>query len=236
MIQATSASWHRYTSYWRIRGTATGRILSFLTLLVAIFQLIGCVNLMENKMFGDIARFLLNTIFTLFGAALLLRAWLFIARIAPDNPLMEAILQATNWLVLPLRRIIPASRSIDWTSLFATWLAAIIFIILMVAVSGGSLGSLLPAGFIIAILTMIKWALNLSIWLTLIMVLISWFNLRSLGAEILMKLTAPLLNPLRRIVPPLGGIDLSPLILLTIVEILLIIVTHITMSVTIFGL
>ncbi|WP_225721795.1 YggT family protein [Candidatus Vallotiella sp. (ex Adelges kitamiensis)] len=187
-------------------------------------------------MFGDIARFLLNTIFTLFGAALLLRAWLFIARIAPDNPLMEAILQATNWLVLPLRRIIPASRSIDWTSLFATWLAAIIFIILMVAVSGGSLGSLLPAGFIIAILTMIKWALNLSIWLTLIMVLISWFNLRSLGAEILMKLTAPLLNPLRRIVPPLGGIDLSPLILLTIVEILLIIVTHITMSVTIFGL
>lgn len=186
-------------------------------------------------MFGDIARFLLNTIFTLFGAALLLRAWLHVVRLTPYNPVSQGIFQATNWLVLPLRRVIPAARGIDWTSLFAAWLTAIVFIILMVAVSGGDPASLLPAGFVIALLTIIKWALNLTIWLTLIMALLSWVNPRSPAMAILLQLTAPLLNPLRRVVPTLGGIDLSPLVLLVIVEVLLMIVTRITVSVTMFG-
>lgn len=187
-------------------------------------------------MFGDIARFLLNTIFTLFGAALLLRAWLHGVRLTPYNPVSQGIFQATNWLVLPLRRFIPAARGIDWTSLFAAWLTAIVFIILMVAVSGGDAASLLPLGFIVALLTMLKWALNLTIWLTLIMALLSWVNPRSPAMAILLQLTAPFLNPLRRVLPTFGGIDLSPLVLFLIVEVLLMIVTRVTVSVTMFGL
>ncbi|UDG83239.1 YggT family protein [Candidatus Vallotia lariciata] len=187
-------------------------------------------------MFVDIARFLLNTTFTLFGAALLLRAWLTMVWIKPYNPLLQAILKATNWLVLPLRCIIPASRCIDWTSLFAAWLAAITFTILIVTISGGNPVSLLLIGLIVSALIIIKWALNLIIWLTLIMVLLSWFNPSAPAIEILLQLTAPLLNLLRRSVPPLGRIDLSPLVLLILVEILLIIVTHITVSLTMFGL
>ncbi|KAG0191987.1 hypothetical protein DFQ28_010372 [Apophysomyces sp. BC1034] len=187
-------------------------------------------------MFGDIARFLLNTIFTLFGAALLLRAWLHVARLTPYNPVSQGIFQATNWLVLPLRRVIPAARGVDWTSLFAAWLTAIVFIVLMVAVSGGDPASLVPLGFLVALLTMVKWALNLTIWLTLIMALLSWVNPRSPAMAILLQLTAPFLNPLRRVLPTFGGIDLSPLVLFVIVEVLLIIVTRITVSVTMFGL
>ncbi|WP_459741142.1 YggT family protein, partial [Pseudomonas aeruginosa] len=55
-------------------------------------------------MFGEIARFLLNTVFTLFGAALILRVWMQAVRVPPYNPVTQAVLQATNWLVLPLRR------------------------------------------------------------------------------------------------------------------------------------
>ena len=63
-------------------------------------------------MFGDIARFLLNTVFTLFGAALLLRAWMQVVRMPPYNPVSNAVMQATNWIVLPLRKILPgAARS-----------------------------------------------------------------------------------------------------------------------------
>lgn len=187
-------------------------------------------------MFGDIARFLLNTIFTLFGAVLLLRAWLHVVKLTPYNPVSQGVYQATNWLILPLRRVIPAARGIDWTSLFAAWLTAIVFIVLMVVVSGGDPTVLIPLGFIVALLTMVKWALNLMIWLTLIMALLSWINPRSPAMAILLQLTAPFLNPLRRVLPTLGGVDLSPLVLFIVVEVLLMIVTRATVSVTMFGI
>ena len=63
-----------------------------------------------HEMFGDIARFLLNTVFTLFGAALLLRAWMQVVRMPPYNPVSNAVMQATNWIVLPLRKILPGAQ------------------------------------------------------------------------------------------------------------------------------
>ncbi|UDG82428.1 YggT family protein [Candidatus Vallotia cooleyia] len=185
-------------------------------------------------MFDDIIHFLLNIIFTVFGSALLLRTWLTVIQLTPYNPLSQAIFRATNWLVTPLHRIIPAARGIDWISLFAAWLAAIIFISLMVAISGGNPALLFPAGFIIALLTTVKWALNLTIWLTLILALLAVVNPRSPAIAILLQLTAPLLNPLRRAIPTLSEIDLSPLVLLIIVELLLMLITRITVSITMF--
>src|ERR1700692_1217965 len=67
-------------------------------------------------MFGEIARFLLNTLFTLFGAALLLRAWMQVVRMPPYNPVSNAVMQATNWLVLPLGQICPGGKNIAWGS------------------------------------------------------------------------------------------------------------------------
>ena len=87
-------------------------------------------------MFGEIARFLLNTLFTLFGAALLLRAWMQVVRMPPYNPVSNAVMQATNWLVLPLRKILPAAKTIDWASIVAAFLAALVFVILMVLLAG----------------------------------------------------------------------------------------------------
>lgn len=95
-------------------------------------------------MIGDILRFLIDILFTLFGAALLLRAWMHAVRLHPFNPLARAIYQATNWLILPLRRIIPATGSVDWTSLFAAWLAALVFFLLVILVSVGMLPRLAP--------------------------------------------------------------------------------------------
>lgn len=79
-------------------------------------------------MFGDITRFLLDTLFTLFGAALLLRAWTQAVRLSPRNPLSQSIFQLTGWLVHPLRRIIPATGYIDWSSLVAAYLTALAYL------------------------------------------------------------------------------------------------------------
>ncbi|NPT42066.1 YggT family protein [Paraburkholderia sp. 1N] len=185
-------------------------------------------------MFGDIARFLLNTVFTLFGAALLLRAWLQVVRLPPYNPVSNAVLQATNWIVLPLRHILHSTRNIDWASLVAALIAAIIYVVLMVVLTGADPLTLVPTLLIVAVLTVIKWALNLIIWMTILMALLSWLNPRSAAMPILYQLTAPFLNPLRRVVPQLGGIDLSPILLFVIVQVLLMVVTRAAVQLTYF--
>ncbi|WP_153101185.1 YggT family protein [Paraburkholderia hayleyella] len=187
-------------------------------------------------MFGEIAHFLLNTVFTLFGAALLLRAWLQVVRMPPYNPVTSTVLQVTNWLVLPLRRAIPGTRGIDWATIVAALLTAFIYGLAMVAVTGMDPFGQLPMLLIIAFLTVIRWALNLVIWLTILMALLSWLNPRSPAMPILYQLTAPLLNPLRRVLPQLGGIDLSPIVLFVIVQVLLMVVARAGMSIASFGI
>jgi YggT family protein len=185
-------------------------------------------------MFGDIARFLLNIVFTLFGAALLLRAWLQVVRLPPYNPVSNGVLQATNWIVLPLRHILPSTRRIDWASVVATLIAAIIYVVLMILLTGADPLTLVPTLLIVAVLTAIKWALNLIIWMTILMALLSWLNPRSPAMPILYQLTAPFLNPLRRVLPKFGGIDVSPILLFVIVQVLQMVVTRAAVQLTYF--
>ncbi len=187
-------------------------------------------------MLGEIARFLLNTVFTLFGAALILRIWLQTVRLQPYNPVTQTVLQVTNWLVLPLRHLIPSTRGIDWASAAATLLTAAVYVLLMVMLAGLNVIALAPTLLIVALLTTVKWALNLVIWMTILMALLSWLNPRSPSMPILYQITAPFLNPLRRVLPQLGNIDLSPILLFVIVQILLMIVTRATVSLTLFGI
>lgn len=192
-----------------------------------------------SLMFGNIANFLLNTIFTLFGAALILRAWLQFVRIPPYDPISNAVLQVTNWIVLPVRRLIPSatSSSIDWTSVIIVFFAAVVYVFLMVFCVGLNPLHLVPMLFVVAILTIVKWILNLVIWLTILMALLSWLNPRSLAMmPILYQLTAPFLNPLRRVIPQLGGIDLAPILLFISSQVLLMIVTRVTASLTLLSI
>jgi len=186
-------------------------------------------------MFGDIARFLLNTLFTLFGAALLLRAWMQVVRMPPYNPVSNAVMQATNWIVLPLRKILPAGK-IDWASILAAFIASLVYVVLMVVLAGVDPMLMVPMLLLVAVLTVIKWALNLIIWMTILMALLSWLNPQSPAMPLLYQITAPFLDPLRRILPRLGGIDLSPILLFVIVQVLLMVVTRVAVSMTLLGI
>lgn len=173
-------------------------------------------------MLGEILRFLLDIVFRLFGAALIARAWMHAIRMHPFNPLAHAIYQATNWLVLPLRKLIPAGRKIDWASLAAAWLAALIYQALIWLIAIGALipAVLLPAAMLSALLVALKWALNLVVWLTLIQAVLSWVNPMAPMMPLLQTLTAPMLDPIRRLLPR-AQIDFSPLILLIVAQVLL---------------
>ena len=180
-------------------------------------------------MFGDIARFLLDIIFTLFGAALILRAWMHAVRLHPLNPMARGIQRASDWLILPLRRIIPATGAIDWTSLVALWVTALVYLLLVWLVSTGALipPALLPSIVAGALLMAVKWALDLIVWMTLAQAVLSWVNPLSPLMPILHTLTRPLLDPVRQILPRMSGIDFSPLVLLVIAQVLLMVLTRV---------
>jgi YggT family protein len=187
-------------------------------------------------MFGDVASFLLDTLFSLFGAVLLLRAWMLAVRLPPFNPVSHGVYQLSNWLVLPLRKVIPNVRNVDWTSIVAAYLIAVLYLVLVVAAAGGSPLGLFPQGLLIALLTVCKWGLSLLLWTTLLLAVLSWVNPRSPAMQVAMQLTAPFLNPIRRAIPTIGGMDMSPLVLFLIIQVLLIVLAKLTFSATMFSL
>ena len=180
-------------------------------------------------MLDEILRFLLEIVFTLFGAALIARAWMHAIRLHPFNPLSRFIYQVTNWLVMPLRKIIPAGNKIDWTSLVAVWLSALVYLVLIWLVVIGALIPLdyLPRVMGSALIMAVKWALNLVVRLTLIQAVLSWVNPMAPMMPLLQALTAPMLDPIRRLLPR-TAIDFSPLVLLIVAQVLLMVLSNIS--------
>ena len=183
-------------------------------------------------MISNVLHFVINIVFTLFGAALILRAWAYATRLHPFNPYSQAVIRLTDWLVQPLKKLVPPSHSVDWPSLLACWLTAFISLLLTWVVLTGSVPAvqiLLPA-LATSILTVLKWAFNLILWLTLIQAILSWVNPLAPIMPVLHTLTAPLLDPIRRILPNLGGIDLSPLVLLVLAQIAIMVLQGLSFS------
>lgn len=184
-------------------------------------------------MLSNTLHFLINILFSLFGIALILRAWTFAIRVHPFNPWSQAILRVTDWLVLPIRRLVSPGNRTDWPSLLACWLTALAYLFLTWVLLTGSLppAQSLLSGLLAAFLTMVRWAFNVILWATLIQAILSWVNPMAPVMPILTTLTAPLLDPIRRIMPNLGGLDLSPLVLLIIAQVAMMFLQQLAFSV-----
>jgi len=180
-------------------------------------------------MFGDIFRFLLEITFTLFGAALILRAWIHAVRLHPFNPFCRMVYQVTNWLIVPIRKVVPAGNYLDWSSFVAAWLTATLYMVLMWMSATGSLIplSLLAATLGASVLLVAKWAVNIIVWMALIQAVLSWVQPLSPLMPLLQTLTAPMLAPIRRILPSRSSIDFSPLVLFIMAQIVLMILSRV---------
>ncbi len=174
-------------------------------------------------MFGNILHFIINIVFSLFGIALLVRAWMYAIRLHPFNPYAQAVFRVTNWLVQPIRKVVPNSKYLDWPCLVAAWLTALVLwlLLLFILTPGLPLASGMAGAALASIPTVLKWAVNLVLWLTLIQVILSWVNPMAPVMPVLQTLTAPLLDPIRRILPTPGGLDFSSLVLLIVAQVLI---------------
>ncbi len=161
--------------------------------------------------------FLINTAFSLLLMVVILRVWLQLVRADFYNPFSQFVVKATNPAVLPLRRLIPSIGSVDTATVVLAYLVAVAKLIVLQLVLVGSIQ--IPATFISGFLVLLKDTLDLLFWILIIRALLSWFSQGNNPVELVMhQLTEPLLRPIRRILPPMGGLDLSVLLLIIAIQ------------------
>jgi YggT family protein len=172
----------------------------------------------------QVIRYLLDVIFGLFTYALLLRFAMQLLRAPFRNPLGQAVIALTDWIVKPLRRVVPGWKGIDWASLFGLLVFQFLWLLSYNVVFGGFslLGTGLPFLLAATPLAIVKAAIWLFIVIVAAQAILSWVAPDGPLSGTLNALTFPFLRPLRRILPPIGGtLDLSPLIVIVIAQLAL---------------
>lgn len=185
-------------------------------------------------MFNQIISLLLQVVFGLVAGACLLRLYMQYQRVAMSaragNPLGPFIFALTDWLVLPLRRVIPAVGRWDIASLVAAYLLELVQFILFWLLAGSRGGpTLIP---LLAVFGVAHLALSGLSGLVIIYAVLSWVQTDSAMADVLARMVTPLLKPIRRVVPLLGGVDLSPLVLLVLLQISAIVLESLQVALT----
>lgn len=177
-------------------------------------------------MLNNALAYLIDVFFALFTYAILLRFVMQAMRAPFRNPLGQAVIALTDWMVKPLRKIVPGFRGIDWASLIGAFVFQFLWLLALQLVFGPAFSFFGPgAGFLLlaTIVSLVKALLWLVIVVVFAQAILSWVAPDGPIAGVLNALTFPLLRPIRRVVPPIGGaLDLSPLIVIVIAQLLLI--------------
>ncbi len=172
---------------------------------------------LNTMLLYNLFSFILDVVAGLFAGVLLLRCWTQIVRVRPPQSIAQFIFQLTDWLIRPLRRVLPGVGGIDWASLLAVYIIAFICSWLKFWVISTFFSSLI---FLLALFSMLQWMIYGWIALLILEVIFSWINPHAPLAPFVQALNAPLLRPIRRVLPSLGGLDLSPLALFLILQVL----------------
>ncbi|MDU7482668.1 MAG: YggT family protein [Hafnia alvei] len=164
--------------------------------------------------------FLVKTVIDLYVMILLLRIWMQWARTDFYNPLSQFIVKVTQPIVGPLRRVIPPLGPIDSSSLLVAFLLMTIKYPLLLLIQSGEI-SLSPYNLLFGLISVIKSAGYLVFWVIIIRSIMSWISQgRSPMDYVLMQLTEPLMSPIRRFLPAMGGLDFSAMVVILVLYML----------------
>lgn len=169
--------------------------------------------------------FLVQTLGNLFVIALLLRFMMQLFRVPFRNPFAQFIVAVTDFVVKPLRRIVPGLIGLDWACLVAAFLTEFVVVLATYWLDGFPFslagGRVWPVMLGLAAVRLFSLAVYLVIGLTLVRAVLSWVNSHSPLMPVVYGLTEPFLAPLRRIVPMVANVDLTPLVLFIISQLIL---------------
>ncbi|HYC47631.1 MAG TPA: YggT family protein [Burkholderiales bacterium] len=176
--------------------------------------------------------FLIETAAGFFTVLLLLRFLMQWAR-APRNPVADFVNALTNFIVRPVRRVVPGLWGLDLSTLLLAWLTQFLELVLVLTIIAdplrGTIGGPMLAGVaLIALTNVLRLLLYIVIAVVILQAVLSWVNPYSPIAPLLNTLTRPFLRPLQRVIPMVANVDLSPLVVIIICQLLLIALSSIT--------
>lgn len=160
-------------------------------------------------MIHSIFNLVIDTVATILAGLLLFRFWMQAVRVRPPFSLGQFIFKLTDWLVLPLRRLLPGAGGYDWASLVGAVLVTLASIAVQLGVrSAFAIGPWL----LLSLLSLVHAIAYGFIALIIVEVILSWVNPHAPIAPMVRALADPVLRPFRRVLPPIAGIDLSPIL------------------------
>jgi len=168
-------------------------------------------------MLYQIISFLLEVAVSLVGGACLLRHYMQHQRVSFANPVGRFVFALTDWLVLPLRRVVPSVGAWDLASLVGAYGVKLAQFGLLGVLGGGT--AVLVWVPVLALFGLLQMVISGLSGLLIVYALLSWTQTSSPVAAVIARLCEPLLRPIRQIVPLVGGIDLSPLVLLVLLQV-----------------
>ena len=176
---------------------------------------------------NDILNYLVQTFIGLYCIAMLLRFLLQLVRADFYNPISQFLVKVTNPLVLPLRKVIPGYGGADMSSLVVALVLQMISITALLLFNVGALPSI-GLLLICAVIGLLALILQLYFFAMLAMVIMSWIAPagQNPAVALLYQLTEPVIAPFRKLLPPIGGLDLSPLLVFIAIGVLQRILGH----------
>ncbi|MHB8823664.1 MAG: YggT family protein [Thiobacillus sp.] len=170
-------------------------------------------------------KFLIQTLGNLFAIAVLLRFMMQLFRVPFRNPFAQFIVALTDFAVKPLRRVVPGLWGLDWACLVLAWLVELVVVTAGYWLDGFPFalagGKIWPVMMGLAAVKLLSLTVYLVIGLTLIRAVLSWVNSDTPLVPVVYTLTEPFLRPLRRVVPMISNIDLTPLVLFILCQLVL---------------
>ncbi len=169
-------------------------------------------------------QFVLDAIFSLFILAALVRFWMQAFRAPSRNPIAQFTMALTDWAVKPLRRVIPGLLNLDWASLIVAGLLEFVLQVLLAMVGGISPiehPAVLSVLLFLAFVKLVRLSIYVFMGALIIQVVLSWVNPYHPVAPFFNALTNPFLGPVKRVIPPIGGVDISPVFVIIFFQLLL---------------
>ncbi len=164
--------------------------------------------------------FLVQTLFGFYILAVMLRFLLQTVRADFYNPLVQFLVKLTNPPLVPLRRMIPGFQGMDLAAIVLMMVLKSTELVLLFTFSGHALG--VVTILLLAIAELLGLLINLLFWGVIIQAVLSWINPNPRHPAILLlrQITEPVLSPARRVLPPISGIDLSPILVLVALQLI----------------
>ena len=177
-------------------------------------------------MFGQIAGIVVDFVGGFFVVLFLLRFYFQWLRVPFRNPFGEFVLATTSWAVMPARRVLPSLAGLDTASFACAWLAQALLLALIYALAGRDFGAapgaLAGTLFAVALVDLLQTTVKMLLFAVVVQALLSWVSPHAPVQYVLDSLTRPLLRPIRRLLPPVANVDLSPLVLILALTVLLV--------------